>query len=35
MSPSTSTDMGWANEDGGKVNGLFISEFYTEYGFRS
>ena len=26
--------MGWANEDGGKVSGLFISKFYTEYGFR-
>ena len=27
MSPSTSIDMGWGNEDEGRVNGLFISEF--------
>jgi hypothetical protein len=31
MSPSTSIDMGWGNEDGGRVKGLFISEFHTEY----
>lgn len=34
MSPSTSIDIGWGNEDGGRDNGLFISEFYIEYEFR-
>ena len=33
MSPSTSIDIGWANEDEGRVNGLFISEYYVEYEF--
>lgn len=33
MSPSTSIDIGWANDDGGRVNGLFISEFYLSMNF--
>jgi hypothetical protein len=31
MSPSTSIGIGWANEDGGRVNGLFTSEFYIKH----
>lgn len=30
MSPSTSIDMGWGNEDRGRDIGLFISEFNIE-----
>ena len=33
MSPSTSIGIGWDNEDGGRVNGLFISAFYVEREF--
>ena len=33
MSPSTSIDIGWGNEDGGNVNGLFKSVFTLTMNF--